>query len=409
MTKQLMLPGDVRGTLRPQRDMLDTDLLSHRCARDPVRPAWQGLSSGVRVYARLKRGVRPVTAQELSMINPRTVELWNGKTWVRLLSVTRTGRSGAELQLTLRSGESFSCAIGQRWLTTRGVIPASEIVVGDRLQRALLPEPEHPLSPTHLPDDHIGWFVGLYLAEGSRGTKGTIDIASHADEKDRFARMEIVAQQYGARCRVHYGTGKKACARINSKILSGVVDTYLVGVNAKTKHLRRVCWCRSNHFLSALIHGYLGGDGHWESRTSRWRLGFTRNYSLASDVRTLCARLGYRLTLNPASVRLGDRLFPTFRGEIRCRPSCHRNTKDRGEVLSVVKSKHRAFYEITTLEDPTPFTLATGLLAHSTVPDTTRMLSASVCPESSGVLSELEVKRAVARYVSGQSTDAEQN
>jgi len=277
------------------------------------------------------------------------------------------------------------------------------------LRRVVLPEPDRPLSPLYLPDDQIGWFVGLYLAEGSRAKEWGIAIASHAKEVERFERLDLIAGQYGSRCRVHYGRGFTADARISSKILSGIIGTYLGGSNAKTKHLKRVCWCRANEFLAALLQGYLGGDGHWESCTSRWRVGFTRNYQLANDLRTLCARLGYQLTLNPAISRIGEREFKTFRGEIRFRASCHHNAKDRSEVTAISKSKHRAFFEIRTADDRRVFALASGILAQGAMSEASRILPTPVPCKTCESPAGLSIARVIAHHVAGEPIDGELN
>lgn len=56
--------------------------------------------------------------------------------------------------------------------------------------------------------------------------------------------------------------------------------------------------------LNALMNGYLEGDGNYDAPNDRWRLSFCRNDAIARDLRTLCARLGYHLTLKASDARL---------------------------------------------------------------------------------------------------------
>jgi len=87
-------------------------------------------------------------------------------------------------------------------------------------------------------------------------------------------------------------------------ILNSIIDFYVNGKNAHTKCLSARCWNRNNIFLDNLLQGYFDGDGHWDKKNNRWRLGFCRNYALAEDLRTLCARLGYSIRLIPSRAKL---------------------------------------------------------------------------------------------------------
>lgn len=326
------------------------------------------ISSGTRLYAWLQKGLRAVTAQELAKLRSETVRLWNGSAWIPLLELSARGREGDEIKLQLRSGESISCSSGQRWLTQRGVVATDAIMVGDKLVRGILPEFAAPLVSKCLPDIDIGWIVGMYLAEGSGVSTGKIEIASHIENAGRFKRLDTIARQFDSRCRVHRRAGKSAVACINSKVLSSVILAYLAGVNAKTKRLQGRCWNRSNRFLDSLLDGYLEGDGHFERCNSRWQLRFSRNRRLEHDLRTVCARLGYELTLNPLIARIGEQEYPAIGGSIRKQKSFHHNAKDRGEVLGIERSRARLLYEVKLHQNSSSFALASGILGEADGP-----------------------------------------
>ena len=141
-----------------------------------------------------------MTIKDLARLDPQTVKLWNGEKWTQLLGMSMSPRKDDEIELTLRSGERLNCTPTHRWPTKRGVLSASELTDGDVILSAKLPEPESPMWPRNVPET-VGWFLGLYLAEGSIDSTGTIQIASHVNETDRFSALDEIAITYGAMSR----------------------------------------------------------------------------------------------------------------------------------------------------------------------------------------------------------------
>jgi DNA modification methylase len=316
------------------------------------------LSGGTRVYAKTQRGEGPTTIKDLVRLDPSTVKLWNGEKWTQVLGWSESPRDET-LELELASGERIGCTPSHRWPTARGIIAASEIKVGDVIDTCRLPEPTEPESPKFIPDE-IGWLIGLYIAEGSR-SGNTIQIAGHANETNRLARLRLIAREYGATCAVHYTHGQAATINLHGNALSGVIDQYVGGRTAHDKHLRTRCWRRSDDFLSHLLRGYLDGDGHYDQKNDRWRMGFCRNDALASDLRTIAARLGkpLRLSRNPTG----------WKGQIRLTPSAHHNARKDGKVVAIRKSRARRFYDIGVADEPHTFALASGVLTHNSKPN----------------------------------------
>jgi len=153
-----------------------------------------------------------------------------------------------------------------------------------------------------------------------------------------------------------------------------IINTYVSGKLAKGKHLSPMAWKRSNGFLEALLNGYLEGDGHWEKKAKRWSLGFTNNDSLASDIRCICARLGYSLRLKRTVHKItgSDKKYPGWRGQIRVKF----NTSQKGnstsfklfndtEIVKIRSSRARFFYDIEVDDDPHLFSLASGIITHN--------------------------------------------
>ncbi|GAH55826.1 unnamed protein product, partial [marine sediment metagenome] len=87
------------------------------------------------------------------------------------------------------------------------------------------------------------------------------------------------------------------------------------------------------------------------------------------DLRTVCARLGYRLTLNPSSVPYNGKRNATFRGELRFERSGHRNEKSMSEIVAIHKARCREVYDIGVEGEPHLFSLASGVLTHNSKPN----------------------------------------
>jgi len=326
------------------------------------------LSGGTRVYAKTQKGEGPMLIKDLVRLDPSTVQLWNGHKWTQVLGWSQTPRPDVTYEIELRSGERIGCTAGHIWPTQRGNVRADELRVGDVIQTCRLPEPENPKRPDGLDDEIVGWFVGLYIAEGSR-SDDTIQIAGHAGETERFKRLQTLAEAYHGTCRMHRTGGNSATINLHGPVLNGIIDTYVAGRTAHDKHLHPRCWQRSNAFLAAILRGYLSGDGHYDKANNRYRIGFTNNDNWAADLRTLCARLGYSLRLKRVQHTSGGKKFPGYRGQIRLEVSDHHNNRPDSEVVAIRRSRARQFWDIGVQDEPNLFALASGVLTHNSKPN----------------------------------------
>lgn len=328
------------------------------------------LSGGARLYARTKTGDRPIMLRDLVRSHrPEDVQLWNGQQWTQALGWNRaTDRSNA-VELELRTGERIGCTPGHRWPTRRGVIRADEIRIGDVIETGRLPEPESPVVPAALDDEDIGWLVGLYLAEGSR-SETTLQFAGHRKEEARHARLSRIAAAYHGSAAVYPNSENGVTCNIRGPVLRSIIDHYVGrGRTAKTKRLRKSTWQRSNQFLAAVVDGYLSGDGHYDAKNDRWRLGFGPNDEWAADLRTLAARLGAKLSLRRHDHMFAGRKYPGWRGEWRWTRSMYPTAKQDGEVVAIRASRAREFYDIGVADEPHLFALASGALTHNSKPN----------------------------------------
>lgn len=318
------------------------------------------LSGGARVYAEVNGKPRPVMLRDLvRSYKPENVRLWNGEKWTQVLGWNRTADTDGALEFELRSGERIGCTPGHQWPTGRGLMRAEDVRVGDVIDTCTLPDQKR-WAPAGLPAEDIGWLVGMYLAEGSRsGT--TLQFAGHLDETERHHRLGLIADAYDGTCHVYQTSENGSTCNLRGSVLSGIIDRYITPGTAHTKRLTMHAWQRSDAFLAALVTGYLEGDGHYDAKNDRWRLGFTRNDELAADLRCLAARLGAKLSLR--------RSKSGWRGEWRWAATDHHNTKQSGEVVAIRASRARQFFDVGVADEPHLFALASGVLTHNSKPN----------------------------------------
>ncbi len=351
------MPWRVAFGLQADGWYLRSDIIWHKC-----------LSGGTRLYARTQKGDGPHTVKDLVRLDPSTVQLWNGERWTRVVSWTETLRPDDPVELVFRSGERVGCTGDHRWPTQRGNVEARDLVVGDVVETTRLPEPAEPRRPAALDDEEIGWLVGLYFAEGSRGKGGqVVQFAGHVEELERFQRLDRIARAFDSTCRCHV-TSENGCTINVHGMLGSVIDRYVHGSTASTKGLKAAAWQRSDAFLAAVLLGYLDGDGCYDEANDRWRLGFTRNDRLAADLRTLAARVGARLRLVPTVAEAFGREWPVYRGELRWSVSEHHNVTENGDVVEIRRSRARKFWDVAVEDEPHTFALASGLLTHNSNP-----------------------------------------
>lgn len=328
------------------------------------------LSGGTKLYARTQKGEGPATIKNLAQLDPSTVQLWNGEKWTQVLGWSRSSepRDGA-LEIELRSGERVGCTAGHLWPTKRGNIRADQLTVGDVIAAVYLPEPDSPRRPAYLPDKEIGWLCGRYLADGSP-TGQRVQIACHQKEaSDLLERVRPIATNLHGAATVFRGPNHAATVFLSGPLVLSTIRAYIYGDSARTKGLTARAWQRSNAFLSALLDGYLSGDGHYDVANDRWRLGFTRNDRLAADLRTLAGRLGATLTLRATHGNGFGKRWPTYRGEIRLRRSGHHSERPRSEVVAIRRSRARQFWDIGVADEPYLFALGSGVLSHNSKPN----------------------------------------
>lgn len=326
------------------------------------------LSGETRVYAKTKKGVAPANLKDLVRLRPETVQLWTGEKWSRVLSWSENKEPESPVEIVLRSGEHIKCTANHRWPTKRGLLYSNQLRVGDVMTSTRLPAGDD--SPSALDDELVGWFVGLYIAEGSRDSHAKIQISSHVDETERFEKLERIAKAFHGTVAVHHVRGNSATANLTGRLLHAIIDTYVEGRNAYDKHLSSKAWHRSDAFIEGVLSGYLSGNGHFDAKNDRWWLDFAgENKYLANDLRTMSARLGHSLRLKRSWAKLNGRRFKSYKGQLRMTAAAGQNAKEDLEIISIRPCRWAGrFWDVEIEDEPHLFALASGVLTHNSNP-----------------------------------------
>ena len=323
------------------------------------------LNGGVSLYAKTQKGIIVSTLKDLVRLKPETVELWDGYKWNKVKEWLKNDDPKNIKKIIFRNGNKITCTGEHLFPVGNDLIKADTLKVGDIINNCLLPDNNY--SIIHLPDS-IGRFIGLYLAEGSLGNNNNcLQFSSHTKEINRFSYLQGVANSYGSNCNKYDKIGKSCTMNIYSPILISIIKEYISGNNAHNKHLTNNVWKRNNDFLQQIIIGYLEGDGHIDN--NRHRLCFCRNKLLAGDLRTMCARLGYRIKLQEGYVKLNNKLFPKYSGEIRLNNNKTYNQKSDYQIIDIKNGKKSGnFWDVVLENPPHLFSDSSGMLIHNCMP-----------------------------------------
>jgi len=141
------------------------------------------------------------------------------------------------------------------------------------------------------------------------------------------------------------------------------------GRDARTKRLTREAFYYGLPFIKGILLGYLRGDGSWEDKSSRWRLGLCRNEGLISDLGVISRLLEYRLRFNHTYVPYKRGQAAVIKGSLKENkelrwsyasledmglPSRSRFAKGHNYSIAQLRSKYRLITRKNPIGDMTP-------------------------------------------------------
>lgn len=329
------------------------------------------LAGSTQVYVRSRRGISIMSIKDLARL--KCADVWNGKRWTKVLHVVESAQPDSPLEIELESGEALKCTSNHKWPTSRGVLEASQLKVGDVLSGVKLPDtPQSHVG--EVIDDYIGWFIGIYLAEGSKGghkKSPKVQISCHVDEIEEFLpTLSYLAETFHGKAKAYETTGNAATINLTGKLVNALIDTFVAGDNCYTKRLKSTVWSRSDAFLEKVMTGYLDGDGHYDASNDRYRLRFTgKNKALESNLRTLSARLGGTIKLSKSTASGFGKIYPAYVGSFRWARPTRGNARIDTKIVAIKPCRWAGkFWDISVEDDPHLFALASGVLTHNSNP-----------------------------------------
>jgi DNA modification methylase len=313
------------------------------------------------IYCRSKDKPLRTTVKELARLPIESLYLPSAVgAWVKVRHIDTIGVRDV-LTIHLRSGFRLQVTPEHRFpVDGKGLLPASDICVGDVLEPGILPDE----LGSEFATEEVGFIVGLYLAEGNLEKQSCVRFSLSANEHDLANKIKHLAWNTGADYREHRYNNSMAVI-VAGRIFRGIIEQFIDGSGAKNKHLSRNCFRESNGFLDGLMRGYLAGDGHWDVTNKRWRIGFAWNYELLCDFRTVCSRLRWWFRAKGGNAKYQDGVKRIVRGEVRTVRSRPPHHSDR-EVVSVIPTSG-VVYEIE-VEGNHLFTLPDGTVTHNSNP-----------------------------------------
>ncbi len=299
----------------------------------------------------------------------KKIQLWDGSNWNNIVNIEENIEDDYIYEIKLLSGEIIKSTPNHKYiLNDDGIKLSSELEIDDILKTCNLPEGEKYHS--HISDE-MQWFIGLYLAEGSM-CKKKMQIASHKKETKRIEKIKLLCEQYGGSYFVYEKPDSNSMSIVvSSKVIHSIVFEYIVGINAYTKHFTKKFWNMNNYFISNVFNSYLDGDAHYEEKTKRHSLGFTgKNNELEKDIRTICGRLNYDVTLNKANVKntTTNKLHSAWRGKMYMNKKSERWTSSKIIDIKYVKKNRARYWDIELENEPHLFALGSGVLTHNSNP-----------------------------------------
>lgn len=324
------------------------------------------LAGSTKVYCNTKTGNYVASIKDIARGDYLEPKLWDGNKWNKIVDIIENKNLKNIVEITLRSGEIIRCTENHKLLVNGVGVSANDLSLGNTLDKIALPDTYRKCTGY---TKNVAWMLGLYLAEGSHDA-GKARFSLNIDELPFFDKLNDLANDYAGTCYKHED-GNNLAVFLTGPLVS-IIDHFILGNCAKNKHFASTIWDMDNEFLFDILNGYLAGDGGYEEVNKRWRLGFTRNKQLESDLRCLCARLGIdKLRLTNGMAKCNGKVYKTIQGNIRLKNSDHPNAKNYAEIIGLRKVKpHHAgkFWDVMLENEPHIFALASGVLSHNSNP-----------------------------------------
>lgn len=333
MEKQLMLiPSRVAIALQDDGWILRNDIIWHKC-----------LSGNTKLLVKKDNTFKSVTIKELHTDwHGYKLPTQNNKgenIWADIRNAIAIGQRDG-LSITTKTGRKIICSknhklpyrnnryhkknVAYRKLKT---IKAEELKIGDFLY---VNEDMNIQLDKGTDDDYTkGYAVGFYLAEGNyikREVGNYVDSKYSKYAQKRWGNTEHRIKNVGISlaCGIkdiergnleeieklyllkRYIYKNNVAVRSRDKKLLTLIDTCVSGETSHTKHLNNIAFNQGRKFMEGILYGFLNGDGCWDEKNNRWRVGICPNIDLKDDIMLLCRFLGYNMRVESIRSNTGS-------------------------------------------------------------------------------------------------------
>ncbi|UYL64812.1 MAG: hypothetical protein QIT35_gp16 [Methanophagales virus PBV299] len=228
--------------------------------------------------------------------------LFNGS-WVKC-RVVKVPYERDFYKIRLRNGQEIVVTDDHLHLTRMGLKKTIELTTYDYLAWS-----KEPIEwDGEVGDYDFGYFLGLYLAEGSYLGKNAIQFSIGIDEEDIKSFVIKFARKFGAHVSVAKNTGESLSLFINATWIRDLIESWIGGTRAPEKYLKN--WVKlSKEALRGLWDGLMRGDGNNGKEI------YTTSERLAQDLTAIGRLLGYpiRLRIDKHYAKFGEK---EYRGKL---------------------------------------------------------------------------------------------
>jgi len=318
------------------------------------------LAGNMPIYARSMNRPLRTTIRELYRLPHKNLELPGVNGWRKVKNIKRFSKTHC-LSIYLRNGLKIKCSLEHKFLTERGMLKAFQLKKGDMLRQYKIPE----YNNGNMNYD-IGWLVGLFLAEGSYEREDSVRFSLSSKEDDIAIRLFEIGKRFSAYPR-KYKYGNNLVVVLGGFAITGLVKQYIDGKGSSKKHLSHRAWNENKSFLNGIMDGWLRGDGHYDRKNDRWRIGFTLNRELEEDMRVIACMLGLSYRSHSRFIKYQYGKKKSIIIDIKKKISPHNNTKSDGEIMRIENIK--AIVYGIEVDGDNLFLLPDGTITHNSKPN----------------------------------------
>lgn len=240
--------------------------------------------------------------------------------WADVCAISKSPCSHG-LHITCDDGSWVACTPDHQFPTLdKGHIEykaAQKLLVGGNLLQLRRFDMPHVIASRGI-DEYVGNFIGWYLAQGNLlDAEDGVQLSMSVDEQSEAEQLvELIKDRFGIVGRVHIYDNRMLLI-FSSRLIVALIQRFVRGHGAKQKRLSREAFLYGSDFLKGVLSGYLRGDGHWDAKNRRWRLGLCRNEGLIIDLQVISRLLGHRLRFSYSAVPYRRGKAEIIKGEIR--------------------------------------------------------------------------------------------